>query len=96
MLLAECLDNPVETQRLGEEFHMAVAEASHNKVLVSQLKAFRDVLWQPDNSPDAKEKARRILAGTQFNISNTLNVANKVRPARAWRNTCDSFAGSAR
>jgi GntR family transcriptional repressor for pyruvate dehydrogenase complex len=57
---AEKLDNPVETQKLGEEFHMAVAEASHNKVLVAQLKAFRDVLWEPDNLPDRK-KAERIL-----------------------------------
>jgi GntR family transcriptional repressor for pyruvate dehydrogenase complex len=57
---ANNVGNPAETQRLGEEFHMAIAEASHNKVLVSQLQAFRDVLWQPDNLPD-EEKAKRIL-----------------------------------
>jgi DNA-binding FadR family transcriptional regulator len=57
---AENLDSPTETQRLGEEFHMAVAEASYNKVLVSQLKAFRDVLWEPHNLPN-REKADRIL-----------------------------------
>lgn len=52
--------DPTATQRLGEEFHMAVAEASHNNVLVAQLKAFEDVLWQPGNMPDEK-MARRIL-----------------------------------
>lgn len=52
--------SPSETQRLGEEFHMAIARASHNNVLAAQLKAFEDVLWQPDNLPDEK-KARRIL-----------------------------------
>lgn len=57
---AEKLDDPAETRRLGEEFHMAVAEAAHNKVLVAQLKAFRDVLWEPDNLP-GREKAKRIL-----------------------------------
>jgi GntR family transcriptional repressor for pyruvate dehydrogenase complex len=57
---AENIGNPTETQRLGEEFHLAVAEASHNQVLVSQLKAFRDVLWQPGNLPN-QEKAKRIL-----------------------------------
>jgi GntR family transcriptional repressor for pyruvate dehydrogenase complex len=52
--------DPTETQRLGEEFHMAVAKASHNDVLVAQLKAFEDVLWQPGMLPD-EQKAKRIL-----------------------------------
>jgi len=62
-LLDAAADNthdPVETQRLGEEFHMAVAKASHNKVLVAQLKAFSDVLWEPGSLHD-EPKAKRIL-----------------------------------
>ncbi|MEQ9562365.1 MAG: FadR/GntR family transcriptional regulator [Woeseiaceae bacterium] len=46
------LDDPEATSRLGEEFHMAVASASGNAVLVSQLQAFRDVLWAPGVRPD--------------------------------------------
>jgi GntR family transcriptional repressor for pyruvate dehydrogenase complex len=53
------LDDPEATSRLGEEFHIAVAEASKNAVLVSQLQAFRDVLWAPGVRPD-RNLANRI------------------------------------
>ena len=46
------LDNPEETARLGEAFHIAVAEAAGNDVLVAQLKAFRDAFWTPPRLPD--------------------------------------------
>jgi len=65
--MAELLDqaalhtsDPAMTQKLGEEFHMAVARASQNNVLVAQLKAFEDVLWEPGNMPD-ETVAKRIL-----------------------------------
>lgn len=46
------LDDPDATSSLGEEFHIAVAEASKNDVLLSQLQAFRDVLWAPGVRPN--------------------------------------------
>jgi GntR family transcriptional repressor for pyruvate dehydrogenase complex len=57
---AKCkLDDPEATSWLGEEFHIAVAGASKNAVLVSQLQAFRDVLWAPGGRPD-RALAERI------------------------------------
>jgi GntR family transcriptional repressor for pyruvate dehydrogenase complex len=53
------LNDPDATSRLGEEFHIAVSRASKNNVLVSQLQAFRDVLWAPGQRPGF-ELAKRI------------------------------------
>lgn len=36
---------------LGERFHLAVARAAHNEILLAQLKAMRDVLWRPGRQP---------------------------------------------
>ena len=58
---ARNVNDPDATARLGEAFHIAVAEASGNDVLVSQLQAFRDVLWSPGHRPD-QELAKRILS----------------------------------
>lgn len=55
------LDDPLESARLGEAFHLAVAEAAGNDVLTSQLKAVSDALANPDHRPDRK-RARHILA----------------------------------
>ena len=55
------LQDPEATARLGEAFHMAIAEASGNNVLVLQLQAFRDVLWSPGHRPDVA-LAKRILS----------------------------------
>lgn len=54
------LDDPRESARLGEAFHLAVAEAAGNDVLTSQLKAVSDALENPDHLPDRK-RARHIL-----------------------------------
>jgi len=39
------------TVMLGERFHIAVARAAHNQILLAQLKAMRDVLWRPGRQP---------------------------------------------
>jgi GntR family transcriptional repressor for pyruvate dehydrogenase complex len=47
--------------RLGREFHLAVAEASHNRVLVVQLISLQHVSWPAHNPTLTSEVARRIL-----------------------------------
>ncbi len=43
------------------EFHLAVAEASHNRALVAQLKALRHVIW-PEHQPKiSKALTERVL-----------------------------------
>src|SRR6202022_2305574 len=47
--------------RLGREFHLAVAETSHNRVLVVQLISLQHVSWPAQNPTLTPEVARRIL-----------------------------------
>jgi GntR family transcriptional regulator, transcriptional repressor for pyruvate dehydrogenase complex len=49
------------TTRSGREFHLAVAEASHNRVLVVQLISLQHVSWPAQNPTLTPEVARRIL-----------------------------------
>ncbi len=44
------------------EFHLAVAEASHNRVLVVQLISLQHVSWPAQNPTLTPKVARRILA----------------------------------
>jgi GntR family transcriptional regulator, transcriptional repressor for pyruvate dehydrogenase complex len=55
------LDNVAAYTRLGREFHLAVAEASHNRVLVVQLISLQHVSWPAQNPTLTPEVARRIL-----------------------------------
>lgn len=56
----ECLDDPERSAWLGEEFHLAIAKATRNEVLIAQLRAMREVLMPPAQWPD-HEQARRML-----------------------------------
>jgi GntR family transcriptional repressor for pyruvate dehydrogenase complex len=47
--------------RAGREFHLAVAEASHNRVLVVQLVSLQHVSWPARNPTLTPKVARRIL-----------------------------------
>jgi GntR family transcriptional repressor for pyruvate dehydrogenase complex len=47
--------------RMSREFHLAVAEASHNRVLVVQLISLQHVSWPAQNPTLTAEVARRIL-----------------------------------
>src|SRR5215813_11884727 len=53
-------DVPAFTQ-LGREFHLAVAAASHNRVLVVQLISLQHVSWPTRNPTLTPQVARRIL-----------------------------------
>jgi GntR family transcriptional regulator, transcriptional repressor for pyruvate dehydrogenase complex len=48
-----------QTVLLGQKFHLAVARAAHNEILLAQLKAMRDVLWRPGRQP-GREHAKCI------------------------------------
>lgn len=47
--------------RLSAEFHMAVAEASHNRVLVVQLISLQHVSWPRQNPTLTRQVSKRIL-----------------------------------
>jgi GntR family transcriptional repressor for pyruvate dehydrogenase complex len=47
--------------QLGAEFHLAVAEASHNRVLVVQLISLQHVSWPRRNPTLTPKVARRII-----------------------------------
>lgn len=48
--------------RLSRDFHLAVAEASHNRVLVVQLISLEHVAWPTRNLTLTPQVARRILS----------------------------------
>jgi GntR family transcriptional repressor for pyruvate dehydrogenase complex len=54
------IDDPARFTELGAAFHLAVAEASHNRVLVVQLISLQHVSW-PRRNPTLNAKvARRV------------------------------------
>jgi GntR family transcriptional repressor for pyruvate dehydrogenase complex len=55
------IDDAIGFTRLGREFHLAVAEASHNRVLVVQLISLQHVSWPAQNPTLTPEVARRIV-----------------------------------
>src|SRR6516165_1406754 len=55
------IDDVAAFTRAGREFHLAVAEASHNRVLVVQLISLQHVSWPAHNPPLTPSVARRIL-----------------------------------
>jgi GntR family transcriptional regulator, transcriptional repressor for pyruvate dehydrogenase complex len=52
----ELLDNPAAFTQSGQKFHLAITEASGNRALIAQFKAFRYVIW----SKNAKRAKREI------------------------------------
>lgn len=57
----ESLDDPGRTTELGAAFHLAVAEASHNRVLVVQLISLQHVSWPRRNPTMTPKVAQGIL-----------------------------------
>jgi GntR family transcriptional regulator, transcriptional repressor for pyruvate dehydrogenase complex len=63
-LLAEAermIDDVDAYTRLSREFHLAVAEASHNRVLVVQLISLEHVAWPSHNTTLTPQVARKVL-----------------------------------
>src|SRR5712691_6118523 len=59
--LRELIDDVAAYTRSSREFHLAVAEASHNRVLVVQLISLQHVSWPASNPTLTPKVARRIL-----------------------------------
>ena len=57
----ENIDDATLYTRLSHDFHMAVAEASHNRVLVVQLISLDHVSWPARNTTLTPQVSRRIL-----------------------------------
>ena len=55
------LNDAARTTELGAEFHLAVADASHNRVLVVQLISLQHVSWPRRNPTMNAKVARHIL-----------------------------------
>jgi GntR family transcriptional repressor for pyruvate dehydrogenase complex len=55
------LDDVPAFTRLGHEFHLAVAEASHNRALVVQLISLQHVSWPSKNPTLTPRVARHVL-----------------------------------
>lgn len=63
-LIAEaegCIDDVQAYTRSSREFHLAVAEASHNRVLVVQFISLQHVSWPNENRTLTPAVARRVL-----------------------------------
>jgi len=56
-----CIDDVPAFTRSGREFHLAVAEASHNRVLVVQFISLQHVSWPTVNPTLTPDVSRRIL-----------------------------------
>src|SRR6202008_5203222 len=55
------LNDAARFTELGAAFHLAVAEASHNRVLVVQLISLQHVSWPAHNPTLTPSVARRVL-----------------------------------
>ena len=69
---------------LGAAFHLAVAEASHNRVLVVQLISLQHVSWPRRNPTLTPKVARRIL-----DVHKELLALIEIRDAAAARRMMD-------
>ena len=87
LLLADAEANLHDVERfteLGAEFHLAVAEASHNRVLVVQLISLQHVSW-PRRNPTLNAKvSRRIL-----DVHKELLALIEIRDAAGARRLMD-------
>src|SRR6478736_5304199 len=55
------IDDAPASTRSCRDFHLAVAEASHNRVLVTQLLSLQHVSWPSENRTLTPQVARRVL-----------------------------------
>ena len=70
--------------RLSRDFHLAVAEASHNRVLVTQLVSLQHVSWPSENRTLTPDVARRVLS-----VHRELAGLIEMRDAAAARRLMD-------
>ncbi|MCX7311280.1 MAG: FCD domain-containing protein [Hyphomicrobiales bacterium] len=78
------LNDAARTTELGASFHLAVAEASHNRVLVVQLISLQHVSWPRRNPTLTPKVARRIL-----DVHKELLALIEIRDAAGARKLMD-------
>ena len=78
------IDDVVAFTRSSREFHLAVAEASHNRVLVVQLISLQHVSWPARNPTLTSKVARRIL-----DVHKELTSLIEIRDAAGARRLMD-------
>ena len=78
------LNDAARTTELGAAFHLAVAEASHNRVLVVQLISLQHVSWPRRNPTMNAKVAKRIL-----DVHKELLALIEIRDAAAARHLMD-------
>jgi GntR family transcriptional repressor for pyruvate dehydrogenase complex len=78
------LNDAARFTELGAAFHLAVAEASHNRVLVVQLISLQHVSWPRRNPTLTPKVARRIL-----DVHRELLALIEIRDAAAARQMMD-------
>jgi GntR family transcriptional repressor for pyruvate dehydrogenase complex len=76
-------DAPAYT-RSCRDFHLAVAEASHNRVLVTQLISLQHVSWPSENRTLTPQVARRVL-----DVHRELTALIEMRDAAGARRLMD-------
>src|SRR5256885_11777735 len=76
-------DAPAYT-RSCRDFHLAVAEASHNRVLVTQLISLQHVSWPSENRTLTPQIARRVL-----DVHRKLAALIEIRDAAGARQLMD-------
>src|SRR5262245_34554682 len=78
------LDDVPAFTRLGREFHLAVAEASHNRVLVVQLISLQHVSWPAQDPTLNPQVARHVL-----DVHEELAALIEMRDAASARRLMD-------
>ena len=78
------LNDAARTTELGAAFHLEVAEASHNRVLVVQLISLQHVSWPRRNPTLTPRVARRVL-----DVHKELLALIEIRDAAAARRMMD-------
>jgi|TARA_B100000315_G_scaffold247251_1_gene275706 DNA-binding FadR family transcriptional regulator len=77
----EVLDDPVKFTHAGQQFHLAVAEASGNRALVAQFMALRHVVW-----PNNAHRATRPVAEKAVDYHRNILTAIKRQDRSSARN----------
>lgn len=72
--------DPAGFTAAGLAFHLAVAESSHNRALVAQLKALRYIVW-----PTEKPRTTVAIAGRVLKLHRTIVAAIAARDGEAAR-----------
>jgi DNA-binding FadR family transcriptional regulator len=73
------LDDPAAFTQSGQKFHLAIMEASGNRVFISQFKALRYVVW----SKNAKRANREIALHALKIHTNIYHVIKDADPESA-------------